>query len=155
MSAAILDRARALDAATKAPTCPACEASMHGPVDGYRFECRRCRCFRSTLAVAIDGGRPADRGDEAAFDAAIARTRQRNFGTVLDRLERYVPTTGSRILEVGCAYGAFLEAAGERGYAACGIEPDAGRATRAMQNVAGAGSVWRGYFPQDVPRGER
>lgn len=156
MPAAILERARS--GAVPMPvslTCPACEAPMKGPVGGFRFECRRCGCFRSTLPIAIDADRIADRGDEAAFDAAIAGMRERNFDIVLDRLQRYVPAQGARLLEVGCAYGSFLAAAARRGYVAFGIEPDAARATRAMGSVAGGGTVWSGYFPADLPHGQR
>jgi 2-polyprenyl-3-methyl-5-hydroxy-6-metoxy-1,4-benzoquinol methylase len=156
MPAAIVERARSAAVPMQAPlVCPACAAPMQGPVGGFRFECRRCGCFRSTLAIAIDDDRVTDRDDEAAFDAAIAGTRQRNFDIVLDRLRCYVPADGAAILEVGCAYGAFLAAAARRGYAAFGIEPDAARAARAMRNVANAGTVWAGYFPADVPPGHR
>jgi 2-polyprenyl-3-methyl-5-hydroxy-6-metoxy-1,4-benzoquinol methylase len=156
MPAAIVERARSAAVPMQAPlVCPACAAPMQGPVGGFRFECRRCGCFRSTLAIAIDDDRVADRDDQAEFDAAIAGTRQRNFDIVLDRLQRYIPADGAAILEVGCAYGAFLAAAARRGYAAFGIEPDAARAARAMRNVANAGTVWAGYFPADVPPGHR
>ncbi|HET9668305.1 MAG TPA: class I SAM-dependent methyltransferase [Casimicrobiaceae bacterium] len=156
MPAAILERARSDAAPMQSPlTCPACGAPMEGPVGGFRFECRRCGCFRSTLPIAIDDDHVGDGGDEAAFDAAIAGTRERNFDVVLERLQRYVPAKGAAILEVGCAYGAFLAAAARRGYAAFGIEPDAARAARATRNVAEAGTVWAGYFPEDVPPGRR
>jgi 2-polyprenyl-3-methyl-5-hydroxy-6-metoxy-1,4-benzoquinol methylase len=156
MSAAFVERARSDAAPMRAPlACPACEAPMEGPVGGFRFECRRCGCFRSTLPIAIDDDRVTDRDDETAFDAAVAGARQRNFDIVLDRLQCYVPARGAAILEVGCAYGAFLAAAARRGYAAFGIEPDAARAARAMRNVADAGAVWAGYFPADGPPDRR
>jgi SAM-dependent methyltransferase len=155
MSVAILDRGSArATAADVRPACPVCDAPMDGPVAGFRFECRGCGCYRSTLPVGIDDRRACDARDEAAFEAAIAQTRRRNFATVLDRLERHVPARGARVLEVGCAYGAFLDAAAARGYVVSGIEPDAPRAARARRRVAAA-TLWQGYFPQDVPPGQR
>jgi len=156
MPAAILGRARSDAGVVQAPlACPACDAPMEGPVGGFRYECRRCGCFRSTLPVGIGDRRSDGERDEAAFAAGLAGTRPRNDRTVLDRLQRYVPAKNASILEVGCAYGAFLGAASSRGYIPFGIEPDEARAARAMHVVADAGTVWKGYFPEDVPAGRR
>jgi 2-polyprenyl-3-methyl-5-hydroxy-6-metoxy-1,4-benzoquinol methylase len=56
------------------------------------------------------------------------------------------------VLDVGCAHGWFLHALSERGYKPIGIEPD-----RAMAAIAKSSGqlVHEGFFPDDLPAGER
>lgn len=51
------------------------------------------------------------------------RMRVKSFNRALRRLSGFLPGTGARVLDIGTAGGAFLEAATEFGYEAVGLEP--------------------------------
>jgi 2-polyprenyl-3-methyl-5-hydroxy-6-metoxy-1,4-benzoquinol methylase len=57
-----------------------------------------------------------------------------------------------RLLDVGCAYGPFLEAAAENGFVPAGMDPseDAVRYVRETLNF----QAFRGFFPEDLPRAD-
>jgi SAM-dependent methyltransferase len=78
--------------------------------------------------------------------------RSRNAARILDLLAAYVTLDGARLLDVGCAYGWFLEAACERGALAEGIEPEERIARAALSRGC---RVAEGFFPQAVPAGHR
>lgn len=67
------------------------------------------------------------------FDA-YARGIKRNSPRVLHRLARSFPLKG-RLLEVGCSYGLFLDAAASDGWQACGVELDDSAAEYARSNL--------------------
>jgi SAM-dependent methyltransferase len=73
--------------------------------------------------------------------------RRANFELMLDRLQVLGPLDNIRLLEVGSAWGWFLEAAGRRGVRSHGIEPELANA--ALARKAGL-SVEDGYFPIDL-----
>jgi len=73
--------------------------------------------------------------------------RRQNYQVILDSLERLRPLRGQRLLEVGSAWGWFLEAAAERGVVGHGIEPEAANVT--LSRARGL-SVEHGLFPQDL-----
>ncbi|MDR0540163.1 MAG: methyltransferase domain-containing protein, partial [Spirochaetaceae bacterium] len=60
---------------------------------------------------------------------------------------KFVP--GTRLLDIGCAYGAFLQAAHEEGFQACGIDPSA----PAVDYVRGTLNIqaYTGFFPDGIP----
>lgn len=109
--------------------------------------------LRSDLPVRISASAGETGEDEAAFDASLAAVRWRNFETVLDCLQPHLANRDAALLEVGCAYGWFLEAAARRGYRVHGIEPDGSRAARATARLAPGALVWHGFFPDDIPAG--
>jgi hypothetical protein len=74
----------------------------------------------------------------------LATLRARNFERILDRLALLAGPAQRALLEVGCAHGWFLAAAGRRGYAATDIEPDALVAAQAINQGY---DVTIGYFP--------
>src|SRR5262249_40055088 len=60
--------------------------------------------------------------DDSGHDSQHAM-RRLSFLKALQKLARHLPPRGSRILDIGTAGGAFLEAATEFGYDAIGMEP--------------------------------
>lgn len=108
---------------------------MH-PITGWVERCAACGYQRSTLrpgaGTGIDG---------------LESLRRANFELILDRLEVIRPLRGARILEIGSAWGWFLEAATRRGAVAHGIEPEA--ANVELSRAAGH-SVELGFFPSDL-----
>jgi SAM-dependent methyltransferase len=81
--------------------------------------------------------------EDARF-AGLEHVRLGNFSRIFERLSRFVPLEALRLLDVGCAYGWFLEAAVSRGMAAVGIEPDPRTAEIARSRGL---DVVQGYFP--------
>jgi SAM-dependent methyltransferase len=116
---------------------------MRGPTRGYWFECDACGHLSSNLAVSI-GGRAERILDEAARLRALERLRRSNFARVLDALDVVSMPRRSRLLDVGCGHGWFLDAAVLRGYDAVGVEPDADLAALAR---ARNHRVIDGFFP--------
>lgn len=60
--------------------------------------------------------------EESGHDSQYP-ARVRSFCNALKSLEKKLPKRGSKVLDVGTAGGAFLEAAGQFGYDAVGLEP--------------------------------
>ncbi|MGH2947282.1 MAG: class I SAM-dependent methyltransferase [Solirubrobacteraceae bacterium] len=66
-----------------------------------------------------------EQGDEIRGGSLIARVF-RSRGAIVDREIRHLPARpGGRLLDVGCANGAFVARMGELGWCAEGIDPDA------------------------------
>lgn len=85
---------------------------------------------------------------EEAHDSQHAM-RRASFLRGLQTVRQHIPPAGARVLDVGTAGGAFLEAAAEYGYDACGLEPSAFMAEQARRrglNVT-AGTLEDGVFP--------
>ena len=116
--------------------CPACGNTMR-PVKAWVFRCDVCHFLSSTLEPKAGTGIPG-----------LETLRRRNFEILLDRLERIRPIRGLKILEVGCAWGWFLEALNRRGAAFLhGIEPEEANAAICRSKSF---SVEHGFFPQDL-----
>jgi SAM-dependent methyltransferase len=60
--------------------------------------------------------------NDAGHDSQHAM-RVLSFRRALKKVERFLPPPGSRVLDIGTAGGAFIEAAGQHGYDAYGMEP--------------------------------
>lgn len=106
----------------------------------------------SSLEPHIDDGAASSLPDEEARVTGLRSVRVRGHAIVLDAIARRRPLTKARILDVGSGHGWFLECAAARGAEATGIEPDRDVAERTR--AAGA-DVRTGYFPDDLPAGER
>ena len=85
-------------------------------------------------------------GGGTGVDGLEAMRRQ-NYEVLLDRLARTRPLAGLRVLEVGSAWGWFIEAVGARGAFAQGIEPE--RVNVDLYRERGLG-VQHGFFPDDL-----
>ncbi len=118
-------------------SCDACGGTLRRKSE-WVFECPSCGLLISSLSP---GARTGIEGLEVL--------RRSNFERLLDRLERLRPLSGARLLEVGSAWGWFLEAAARRGALMHGIEPEAANA--AITRAAGL-SVEEGYFPSGLTK---
>lgn len=123
--------------------CPVCGAVLEPGLVSWHRTCPDCRFEASTLTPTInaDDGMLAKTG---LCDSLVPLRRQ-NFGKLCDRLEAAAPLDGKQLLEVGCAYGLFLDEVRARGLRGCGIEADAELAARAERR---GHRVIRGYFPE-------
>jgi SAM-dependent methyltransferase len=90
--------------------------------------------------------------DESKRETALYDLRRRNFEMILDILANAGLQPSTRILEIGCGHGWFLEAARARNYQAIGVEPDEPIAAIAKANGQ---EVRVGYFPDTVGAAER
>lgn len=115
--------------------CDVCGARMKTR-DRWTWRCPDCHFMASNLAA---GGGTGVAGLEAL--------RRQNYETILDRLAVQRPLRGLRLLEVGSAWGWFLQAAEARGMIARGIEPEAANVHLATQEHL---AVDHGLFPQDL-----
>jgi 2-polyprenyl-3-methyl-5-hydroxy-6-metoxy-1,4-benzoquinol methylase len=73
--------------------------------------------------------------------------RKENYEQILDKIQILMPIKGARLLEVGSAWGGFLEAAGKRGALAQGIEPETANVEKSLADSL---AVEQGYFPRDL-----
>lgn len=115
--------------------CEACGAAMRKKKT-WLYRCEACGFFASTLHPAQGTGVPG-----------LEELRRFNFEIMLDRLEEMRPLAGTQILEVGSAWGWFLEAAQRRGAKVQGIEPEAATAELARRHGL---DVETGFFPADL-----
>lgn len=104
--------------------------------NGWTWRCSGCHFMASNLAPGGGTGVPG-----------LEALRRQNYETILDRLERRRPLRGLRLLEVGSAWGWFLQAAEARGMVARGIEPEEANVRLATEEGL---AVDHGLFPQDL-----
>ena len=133
------------------PTCPVCDNTMSRQAIGWRYVCPGCRFERSDFAVTAGG----ETGEEAPFDAerhksAHETMRRRIYERVLDITANVRPLENTSVLDVGCSYGWFLDAARARGMQVQGLEPD----PRSAAIAKGKGNtVVEGSFPESLADG--
>jgi len=126
--------------------CPACGSGANPVV--ARFAARSyARCAGCGLIYLLDfsGRRPRYDGAyfRAEYEAQYGRTYLEDFQSIkrlgearLEILGRLTGGAGGRrLLEVGCAYGPFLQAAAEAGYAVSGIDVAAEAAAYARDRL--------------------
>lgn len=101
---------------------------LYGAASGLRGTQRLVRCDSCSLIyenprypeeVILAGYTSSE---EAGHDSQYPM-RVKSFLRTLVKLEGYLPPKGAKILDIGTAGGAFLEAAGHFGYDAYGMEP--------------------------------
>ena len=133
--------------------CPACGSELITGLKPWHFECSGCDYEGSDLQPHIleqaDGGDL----DEGSRETGLVALRKANFHRLVQRLNEVVPkgSVRPRLLDVGCAHGWFLEAAGSD-YEPHGIEPDVAvaQATRARGH-----QVRSGFFPEALDATEQ
>lgn len=99
-----------------ARTCPACGCPASTAVPAF-LVCEACGLvFAEKVSVSVEAVYAAGM-EELIYDKA----KEGLFASALDLLERTLPARG-RLLDVGCAGGALMRAAAERGWMAEGVE---------------------------------
>jgi SAM-dependent methyltransferase len=115
--------------------CPCCETFLVAK-SSWRWECPGCGFLGSNLpagsGLGVDG---------------LESLRKHNFRRLLDEIAKSRPLRGSRLLEVGCAEGWFLEEAVRRGMTVSGIEPSERHASIAARKGF---DVFVGFFPAAI-----
>lgn len=129
----------------EAVSCPVCESTdyevrmepqveeldprmLYGAASGVRHtqqvvECGNCHMLyenpRLPEEAILEGYRTSQEGGhDSQYD-----NRVKSFYRMLRKLEKEVPSCPANVLDIGCAGGAFLEAAEQFGYTAYGLEP--------------------------------
>jgi 2-polyprenyl-3-methyl-5-hydroxy-6-metoxy-1,4-benzoquinol methylase len=139
------------DLAPSATRCIVCASTDVSDVIWWAARCATCGTWTSSLQPAINEQTPEEIDDEARI-AGLRELRRQNFRVVLDRIETTHRLAGKRLLDVGCAYGWFLQDAAERGADALGIEPDEAIAAYAQDRGL---QVRSGWFPDALADDER
>ncbi|MDJ1183436.1 class I SAM-dependent methyltransferase [Roseofilum casamattae] len=129
--------------------CPVCQATLESRRSPGLLYCTNCDIWVSNFSSAI-----AEHSElivEENREEGLNELRLGNSNIILDTLQAHVPLENLRICDVGCAYGWFVEAAGERGMDAVGIEPEE---SVALQAKARGLKIKIGYFPDCLDAGE-
>lgn len=122
--------------------CQICGSALAPGLTTWHLVCSDCSFESSTLIPAIN----QDDGTLSKTNLcdSLAPLRRSNFSRLCARLETLRPLRGQRLLEVGCAYGWFLDEARTCGADCHGIEADAELYQRGHE----AGHhVMQGFFP--------
>lgn len=102
--------------------CQVCQSAMKQRIEQYLYECQSCGFWRSALQA---GSTSVSAGDlVAGREEAFRGLRRANYSVLLDVVQKHQKLAGSRLLDVGCAQGWFVEAARQRGMQATGIESE-------------------------------
>ncbi len=150
MSSPEMTRETGERSAADAAHCPLCGAAST-PCAPYAWRCTGCGVAFSSLEPHIEGG-AALTLDEQKRAAGLRAVRDKGHAIVLDAVAAQRPLAGLRALDVGSGHGWFLEAAAARGIEARGIEPDRDVAATTLSRGL---DVRVGFFPDDLPAGER
>lgn len=124
-------------------TCVVCAATMRA-VSSWVSRCPSCDTWASNLQPT-----GAEIDSQTRIDG-FETLRRENFRTILKLIAGMRRLDGTRLLDVGCAYGWFLDEATRLGVRATGVEPDVAVAERAR---AQGHDVRVGMFPDAI--GER
>jgi SAM-dependent methyltransferase len=115
--------------------CEVCGGKLHA-FNSWVAKCKNCGFQCSSLKPAAGTGIPG-----------LERLRRENMEKILNHIEKVSPLTQAKILEVGSAWGWFLEAATRRGAIVHGIEAEKSNVIKTQDNGF---SVEHGFFPQDL-----
>jgi SAM-dependent methyltransferase len=136
---------------TRTMNCIVCGNNTSPGVVEWHRTCAGCAYERADLKVSINESPSHAQIDEREREVALRALRDQNFKTILARISSLAKPGASKLLEVGCAHGWFLEQAGKR-FEVLGIEPDA----VVGKSAAARGLPVRfGYFPDALKDGER
>jgi SAM-dependent methyltransferase len=130
-----------------ADPCPACGSPLEHRLESWLLCCPACGLWRSLLG-SEDRLQESRALDESRRVTGLAPLRDENYRRALNALRGLGPLKNKRLLDVGCAYGWFLEATREAGMVSIGLEPDPAIAAAAVQQGF---QIWIGYFPSAVP----
>ena len=102
--------------------CIVCGSIINRGLENWHFQCVSCGYEFSTLVPRINHKEAHGLLDEASRFSGLKELRIENFKQILSFLFNLKPSQSS-LLEVGCAYGWFLELAKDY-FKVLGIEPD-------------------------------
>jgi SAM-dependent methyltransferase len=122
--------------------CIVCGNPVRARIATWSARCPQCGSWLSDLPVG---------GAEVESETRVAgyeQLRRANARLVLDRVGVFKSLDGARLLDIGSAYGWFLEEAAARGASPVGIEPDAQVASHARHQTL------VGRFPDVLDAGE-
>ena len=131
--------------------CSICNAGMNRGLEHWHFVCKSCSFEASNLKPEINIDETHARIDEASRFDALTALRIENFAHILTRLKKHLPPPAT-ILDVGCAYGWFLQSAKDAEYEPYGIEPENQIASDADKKH---GHVRSGFFPDILASEEK
>jgi 2-polyprenyl-3-methyl-5-hydroxy-6-metoxy-1,4-benzoquinol methylase len=131
-------------------TCIVCGTPQAAGLTGWHASCHGCGYESAALQGAINEQGAGAQLDEDARELGLKALRQQNFREIVDLAGRLARPESSRLLDVGCAHGWFLEAARDR-FEVLGIEPDEVVGGR---TAARGLPVRPGYFPDALQPGE-
>jgi 2-polyprenyl-3-methyl-5-hydroxy-6-metoxy-1,4-benzoquinol methylase len=123
--------------------CPACNASLQKGLQAWHRECPKCGYEKADFSPAINSAFAHGEINEQLRESGLKLLRVRNFQKLLGAIIGNGIKSGS-LLDVGCAYGWFLEVAKERRFDVLGIEPDLPVFRAASRRGL---SVRNGFFP--------
>lgn len=134
----------------KVQLCAICSDSMVNKISNWSFYCVKCNYWSSDLPVDIVNEHDevfsltSDNLKPIGFLDAV---RIENFDLILDHINKLSNNKSSKILDVGCATGLFIEMANARGHDVWGIEPNPKMASISKSKGL---KVKSGYFPDAI-----
>jgi len=145
-------------------SCPVCGAELHQPILARFPERSYLRCkYCGGISMSRINPMPVEYDKEYFFEQyqkQYGKTYIEDFPNLTAMAKRrlaVIKKVGSReqspsLLDIGCAYGAFLAAAKEEGFSPHGIDP-AEDAVRYVTQTLGLPAV-QGYFPLTIPESD-
>lgn len=112
-------------------------AKLYGAASGIQGTQRLVKCencgliYESPRFEAAEIIKGYQTSEDSGHDSQY-HMRVRSFRNALQKQSKHIPAPGARILDVGTAGGAFLEAAEDYGYDSVGLEPSADLTARAQ-----------------------
>lgn len=115
--------------------CPACGTPSAAAQQAWRFvnargetewlKCPSCRSYfmdgEYDLNKEIEHTQQMTWGD-SQHGAELNNFKQRMYRSILDQMKTVMDPAGKTLLDVGCSYGGFLEAARDAGFSVCGYD---------------------------------
>lgn len=115
--------------------CPACGASSNQACHAWKFvnargetEWLRCHCCRAyfmdrsySLDSEVSHTQTMTWGD-TKHGAQLNTFKQRMYKSILGQILKHVQPEGTSLLDVGCSYGGFMEAAKNVGFSVYGLD---------------------------------
>lgn len=123
--------------------CIVCGNPQTGGLAAWHACCPDCRYESAALEAAINDRQASEQVNEEEREVGLKALRLENFKMIVAMAERFAPTNGRKLLDVGSAHGWFLETARDR-FKVLGIEPDA---VVGAQAKARGLPIRSGFFP--------
>lgn len=130
--------------------CLVCTTPLRAGLQGWHWDCKSCGYEKADLQPAINAQESQAAIDEAARAEALSSLRLENFKTLLTEIEGCQPP-GSKLLDVGCAHGWFLDVTGQS-FEVLGVEPDH---LVGLEAAKPGRPIRLGYFPDALQPDEK